>query len=196
MCLVSACRGDRGDDRVETHLAAKNGAPGIRRAPKSACYGEGMNDRYRLGGLGDDQPLAAVTALVKRENDSLSDLLAHLAELDERQLCVALGYSSLFAYCTEALGFSQIFGGAAHRGGADVSAVSGGIRAGGERRAFVVGAVRAAAAPERGERKRAIRGVQSEELRAGRGVARRAFRTRMCGTRFVVCRCPGCGLPI
>jgi len=80
-----------------------------------------MNDRYRLGGLGDDQLLAAVTALVKRENDSLSDLLAHLAELDERQLCVTLGYSSLFAYCTEALGFSQIFGRAAHRGGADTA---------------------------------------------------------------------------
>ncbi len=45
--------------------------------------------------------------MVKRENDSLSDLLAHLAELDQRQLCIALGYSSLFAYCTEALGFCK-----------------------------------------------------------------------------------------
>jgi hypothetical protein len=75
-----------------------------------------MNDRYRLGGLGDDQLLAALSGLVRRENDSLSDLLAHLAsrfgthggvELDERELCVALGYSSLFAYCTEALGFCK-----------------------------------------------------------------------------------------
>ena len=31
----------------------------------------------------------------------------HLAELDRRGLCVALGYSSLFAYCTEALGFCK-----------------------------------------------------------------------------------------
>jgi hypothetical protein len=66
-----------------------------------------MNDRYRLGGLEDDQLLAALSGLVRRENDSLSDLLAHLAELDERALCVALGYSSLFAYCTEALGFCK-----------------------------------------------------------------------------------------
>jgi 5-methylcytosine-specific restriction endonuclease McrA len=66
-----------------------------------------MNDRYRLGGLGDDQLLAALSGLVRRENDSLSDLLAHLAELDERELCAALGYSSLFAYCTEALGFCK-----------------------------------------------------------------------------------------
>jgi hypothetical protein len=69
--------------------------------------GQGMNDRYRLGGLGDDQLLAALSGLVRRENDSLSELLAHLAELDRRELCVALGYSSLFAYCTEALGFCK-----------------------------------------------------------------------------------------
>jgi hypothetical protein len=66
-----------------------------------------MSDRYRLVGLDDVQLLAALSALVKRENDSLSDLLAHLAELDERELCVARGYSSLFAYCTEALGFCK-----------------------------------------------------------------------------------------
>jgi hypothetical protein len=66
-----------------------------------------MNGRYRLGGIEDDQLLAALSALVRRENDSLSDLLAHLAELDERGLCVAMGYSSLFAYCTEALGFCK-----------------------------------------------------------------------------------------
>ena len=66
-----------------------------------------MSDRYRLGGLDDVQLLAALSSLVRRENDSLSDLLAHLAELDERGLCVAMGYSSLFAYCTEALGFCK-----------------------------------------------------------------------------------------
>jgi hypothetical protein len=66
-----------------------------------------MSDRYRLVGLDDVQLLAALSALVRRENDSLSDLLAHLAELDERGLCVAMGYSSLFAYCTEALGFCK-----------------------------------------------------------------------------------------
>ena len=51
--------------------------------------------------------MAALSGLVRRENDSLSELLAHLAELDRRELCLALGYSSLFAYCTEALGFCK-----------------------------------------------------------------------------------------
>src|SRR3982750_2776202 len=66
-----------------------------------------MNDRYRLGRLDDVQLVAGLSALVRRENDCLSDLLAHLAELDERAVCIALGYSSLFAYCTEALGFCK-----------------------------------------------------------------------------------------
>jgi 5-methylcytosine-specific restriction endonuclease McrA len=66
-----------------------------------------MKDRYRLGGLGNDELLAALAGLVERENDLMSDLLAHLAELDERRLYLELGFSSLFAYCTEALGFCK-----------------------------------------------------------------------------------------
>ena len=66
-----------------------------------------MNDRYQLGGVGNDRLLAALSALVRRENDLLSDLLAHLAELDERGLCLELGYSSLFSYCCEVLRFSK-----------------------------------------------------------------------------------------
>jgi hypothetical protein len=66
-----------------------------------------MQDRYRLGGLGNDELLAALAGLVRRENDLMSDLLAHLAELDERRLYLELGFSSLFAYCTKALGFCK-----------------------------------------------------------------------------------------
>src|SRR5882724_6467165 len=66
-----------------------------------------MNDRYRLGGVAKDRLLATLRALVGRENDLLAELLAHLAELDERGLCLDLGYSSLFKYCVEALGFCE-----------------------------------------------------------------------------------------
>ena len=34
-------------------------------------------------------------------------MLAHLAELDDRGLCLELGYSSLFNYCVDALGFCK-----------------------------------------------------------------------------------------
>jgi 5-methylcytosine-specific restriction endonuclease McrA len=67
----------------------------------------GMSDRYRLVALGDEQLVAALAGLVRRENDALSDLLAHLAKLDERRLYLDLGFTSLFVYCTEALGFCK-----------------------------------------------------------------------------------------
>jgi hypothetical protein len=66
-----------------------------------------MRDRYRLGGLENDELLAALSALMLRERELLSDFLAHLAELDERRLFLDLGYPSLFAYCTEKLGLSR-----------------------------------------------------------------------------------------
>ena len=66
-----------------------------------------MKDRYRLGGIGNGELLAALSSLVRREHDLMSDLLAHLAELDERRLYLDLGFTSLFAYCTEALGFCK-----------------------------------------------------------------------------------------
>src|SRR5450755_1054045 len=66
-----------------------------------------MRDRYRLGGVGNEELVTALSGLVQRENDLMSDLLAHLAELDERRLYLDLGFTSMFAYCTEALGFCR-----------------------------------------------------------------------------------------
>ncbi len=66
-----------------------------------------MKGRYCLGRLGNQQLLAALKALVQEESELTSDLLAHLAELDERRLYLELGFPSLFAYCTESLGLSE-----------------------------------------------------------------------------------------
>src|SRR5450432_2597068 len=66
-----------------------------------------MRDRYRLGGVGNEELVAALSGVVRRENDLMSDFLAHLAELDERRLYLDFGFTSLFAYCTEALGFCK-----------------------------------------------------------------------------------------
>ena len=69
-----------------------------------------------MGGVGNEELVAALSVLVRRENDLMSDLLAHLAALDERRLYLDLGFHpfgchearpSLFAYCTEALGFCK-----------------------------------------------------------------------------------------
>src|SRR5450432_359941 len=66
-----------------------------------------MRDRYRLGGLKNEELLGALSALVERQNTLTADLLAHLAEVDERRLHLELGFPSLFAYCVDSLGFSE-----------------------------------------------------------------------------------------
>jgi hypothetical protein len=92
---------------VEMRFGAKNTCDGDCGAGKNECYEQRMRDRYRLSGVGNDELLAALSALVRRENDLMSDLLAHLAEMDERRLYLDLGFTSLFAYCTEALGLCK-----------------------------------------------------------------------------------------
>ena len=66
-----------------------------------------MSNRYCLGGVGNAELLASLSGLVKRSDELLSDLLAHLAELDERRLFLGLGFPSLFAYCTVSLGMCE-----------------------------------------------------------------------------------------
>jgi hypothetical protein len=58
--------------------------------------------------LSDDDLLARLDHLAGRERETVAELIAHLAALDERpSLYAAKGYSSLFAYCREALRLSE-----------------------------------------------------------------------------------------
>jgi hypothetical protein len=58
--------------------------------------------------LGDHDLLARLAALAGRERETVAELLAHLAALDERPTVYAAeGYGSLYAYCTQALRFSE-----------------------------------------------------------------------------------------
>ncbi|HKO51401.1 MAG TPA: hypothetical protein VJV79_27015 [Polyangiaceae bacterium] len=66
-----------------------------------------MCSQYQLVGLGNSQLLAGLSELVRQSNALTAQLLAHLVELDERLLHLELGFSSLFAYCVEALGMSE-----------------------------------------------------------------------------------------
>ena len=60
-------------------------------------------DDYRLKALADDELLAGLWSIVGRRNQITAEFLAYLAELDQRQLFLELGFSSLFQYCVEAL---------------------------------------------------------------------------------------------
>jgi len=66
-----------------------------------------MNDQYRLVGLGNSELLAGLSALVRQSNVLTAQVLAHLVELEGRMLHLELGFSSLFAYCVEALRMSE-----------------------------------------------------------------------------------------
>src|SRR6187399_8912 len=61
----------------------------------------------RLKALPDDELLARLSSIVGRRNQVTAEFLAYLAELDERQLFLDLGFASLFEYCVEKLGLCE-----------------------------------------------------------------------------------------
>ncbi len=62
-----------------------------------------MHRRNRLQQLSNRALDEALTALVATERACVADILAHLAEVDERKMYLAEGYSSLYRYATEHL---------------------------------------------------------------------------------------------
>ena len=60
-----------------------------------------------VGQLSNLELLARVKSLALSERQATTALIAHLAELEERGLHLAEGYSSLFIYCTQVLHLSE-----------------------------------------------------------------------------------------
>jgi hypothetical protein len=65
----------------------------------------GMLDSLRR--LSDNELIAGVKSLVGRERVTTAQLVAHLAELDTRDVHLREGYNSLFVYCRDAIGLSE-----------------------------------------------------------------------------------------
>jgi 5-methylcytosine-specific restriction endonuclease McrA len=63
--------------------------------------------RYSLSHLSDESLLRGLAALVAQDRVTTADLLAHIAEVDERRLYVPAGYPSMFLYCVQELGLSE-----------------------------------------------------------------------------------------
>jgi len=57
--------------------------------------------------LSDAELVARVKSLVARERDATAHLVAHLAEMDTRDVHLREGYESLYVYCRDALGLSE-----------------------------------------------------------------------------------------
>jgi len=60
-----------------------------------------------LQNLSDKELLNRIEVLVKKEKEITIAVIEHLQEIQERRLFAELGYSSLFAYCTKHLKYSD-----------------------------------------------------------------------------------------
>ena len=60
-----------------------------------------------LAPLSDSELIDRLKILVARDRDVTAEIVAHLAELDTRELYLREGFPSLFIYCRDALGLSE-----------------------------------------------------------------------------------------
>ena len=60
-----------------------------------------------LRSLSDDELLARTLEVARREQNMTLQVIAHLEEVARRRLFAARGYSSLFEYAVQALGYSE-----------------------------------------------------------------------------------------
>src|SRR5712691_8078808 len=76
---------------------------------RGPCYNADMQNDIltSLTRLSDAELVARVKSLVARERDATAQLVAHLAELDTRDVYLREGFDSLYAYCRDALGLSE-----------------------------------------------------------------------------------------
>lgn len=66
-----------------------------------------MTDTKEIHSLSDNELLHRLSDLLSRSRRVESDLIAHIAEVDERQLYLGQGSSSMFSYCTQVLHLSE-----------------------------------------------------------------------------------------
>jgi len=66
-----------------------------------------LSDDASISRLSDDALVARIRGLVRRDRVVTAQLIAHLAELDTRDVFLREGYASLYLYCRDALGMSD-----------------------------------------------------------------------------------------
>jgi 5-methylcytosine-specific restriction endonuclease McrA len=74
---------------------------------KTRAYIPLMEDQRPLESIPDDELLRRLAALLRESRRVESELVAHIAEVDERRLYAREASPSMFAYCTEVLHLSE-----------------------------------------------------------------------------------------
>src|SRR3989442_14524430 len=64
-------------------------------------------DLSSLARLSDSELVARVKHLAGREREAMAEIIAHLGEIEARNLYPRAGYKSLFEYCRETFRFSE-----------------------------------------------------------------------------------------
>ncbi len=78
-----------------------------RKGGKSVCYRGSMTRTQQLQSISDDDLLRCLTELVLQSRRVEADLVAHIAEVDDRRLYAREACSSMFAYSVEVLHLSE-----------------------------------------------------------------------------------------
>jgi hypothetical protein len=78
-----------------------------RTCPDRAARYSPLMQRHSLRAVPDDELLARLAELLRQSRRTESDLVAHVAEVDERRLYAREACPSMFAYCTEVLHLSE-----------------------------------------------------------------------------------------
>ena len=66
-----------------------------------------MRSIYNLSRLDDEELLEQLSHCIGNDRNNEAQILAHIAEVDLRRLYARQAYSSMFAYCTDALHLSE-----------------------------------------------------------------------------------------
>jgi 5-methylcytosine-specific restriction endonuclease McrA len=66
-----------------------------------------MRNKQQLNDLSNQELFSTLTTLRSDENKALADIVLYLAEVDRRGIYRDAGFSSLFTFCTDRLGYSE-----------------------------------------------------------------------------------------
>src|SRR3954466_13556199 len=134
-----------------------------------------MGHRDCLRSLADDELLAGLSRTVGRRNQITAEFLAYLAELDQRQLFLDLGYPSLLPLLRQGARAVRVDGRGAHRGGASVSLLPASTGPGRARGLARICPQCDEEAPHGRQRGPALRAVHAQEHAPGRSAPCRAI---------------------
>src|SRR3954463_14468768 len=127
-----------------------------------------MEHRDRLRSLADDELLGGLSRIVGKRNQITAEFLAYLAELDQRQLFLDLGYPSLLPLLRQGARAVRVDGGATHRSGASVSLLPASTGPGRARRLARICPQPDEEAPHGRQRAPALRALHAQEHATGR----------------------------